>query len=219
MRKLSIAVVVMMLVAAFSMTAAAEELVFFDSFEEGTVGGHPVGWDVNHDTAGIVVDAASGFVSDGNLAVELNNNPGDDLYGIIERAIPEVRVGKLMVDFYQNNAWRDNINIEVFSPSGRLIGVFVTGSGNVRPRPGGEQTGNLVNLPNDRWHTMVLTWDENVFNVYYLDNGNLVPILENAAFDPAGGDESATKILLNVSRREEPKKAYVDNIRVYDLSK
>jgi len=218
MKKLTVLVVAALAVLVFSFAAAGEELVFFDSFENNTVGQHPAGWVVNHEFGGIVVDASAVKASDGQLAVELNNTP--DLFGQIEHDIPATAVGKLMVDFYQPNAWRENINIELHNASGRIIGVFLTGSGNVRPRPAGVQTGNLANLPNDRWHTMVITWDDKVFNVYYLDNGNLVPILENAELDPAyieGGP--ATKVLFNLSSRADAKKGYIDNVRVYDLSK
>lgn len=219
MRKTLIAVTVFLLVSVLSLAVSAEELVFFDSFEDNTIGEKPAGWELTHDLAAQVVDAASGRVSDGNLAVVLNNTP--DLYGEIVQEIPEVVEGKMMVDFYQPSAIRDNINIEVHSASGRLIGVFVTGSGNVRPRPAGQQTENLVNLPNDRWHTLVLTWNAEGFNVYYLDAvGNQIVILENAEFDPVGVEGgAASKILLNVSRREDLKQAYFDNVRVYDLAK
>jgi len=218
MRKLSIVVVVVLAAALFSLAASAETLVFSDSFEDNTVGKQPTGWVVNHDLGGIVVDAAVGKVSDGKLAVELNNTP--DLFGQIQHAIPETVLGKLMVDFYQPSALKENINIEVHNASGRIIGVFITGSGNVRPRPAGVQTGDMAKLPNDSWHTMVITWDDKVFNVYYLENGKLVPILENAELDPnhiAGGP--ANMVLFNLSPRADAKKGYIDNVRVYDLSK
>ncbi len=216
MKKTLIIASVLVLVLTFGSLVMAEELVFSDSFEDGVVDGHPAGWIVNHDFGGVISDNRS---SDGRLSVQLNNTP--DLFGEISKEIPEVAVGKLIVDFYQVNAFRENLNVEVHNESGRIVGVFITASGKVRPRDGGEQTGDLAVLANDTWHSLVLTWDETSFSVYHLDAfGNMIAILEDAALDPAHIDGGpANKILINMSPRADAKEAYIDNVRVYDLSK
>jgi len=208
---------VVMLVLLMTGVGAAEKLIFSESFENNTVGENPVEWDLVHPKAGIVVDGNTISIPDGKLALQLNNTPND--MGEVSHEIPEVTLGKLVVNFHQPSVSRENINIEVHNADGRIVGIFVTGSGNVRVRDAGEQSSNILNLPNDKWHTMIIKWDEELFKVYYLDGaGAEVAITETAKLDPEFAGKPANKILFNVSKRDDAKEAFIDNIRVYDLA-
>lgn len=207
---------VLVLLLMVSVGSLAEELVFSDSFEDNVVGENPVGWNVLHPEAGLIIDANHVSISDGHLALQMNNTP--ELFGEVWTDIPEVAVGKLVVDFYQPNSSRENINVEVHNDDGRIVGIFITGSGNVRVRDAGEQSDNILNLGNDSWHTLVVTWDDEFFNVYYVNaNGEEVVIREGLLLDPAAVGKPGNKILFNVSPRDDAKEAFIDNVRVYSL--
>lgn len=208
----------------FSGVVMAEGvLVFSDSFEEYAVGTEPNGWTLVHPTAGEVVDSSFVSIPDGNAALRLFSTPNDN--GEVFIDIPEVKKGKLVVDFYQPSSSRDNINFEVRNGVSRVVGVFITGSGNVRPRADGVQTANLINLRNDQWHTFVIRWDVDAktFQVAYMEGDKEVAIADAGktefGVDPAGIGLSVSRIAFNVTRRDPGKEAFIDNIRVYDLAK
>lgn len=217
MKKLLSLSQVLLIVLLLSSGVMAATLVFSDSFESGVVGQAPSGWTLSHGNAAVVVDGTLMSISDGTKAVKLVNSP--DEYGRITQEYPAVTKGKLMVDFYQDSSNRDNINIEIHNGVGRIVGVFVTGSGNIRVRDAGVQSSNVSNLPNDRWHTLVITWDNTMFSVYSLENGRDVVIIENCLVDPAGGNDPSNKVQLDVTKRDDEKVVYYDNVRVYDLGK
>lgn len=208
---------VLLVVLLLSSGVFAESLIFSTSFENDTVGQVPAGWNLEHDTAAVVIDGALVSIPDGKKAVQLNNTP--DLYGRISHEIPEVNKGKLVVSFYQPSSQKENINLEVHNANGMLVGIFVTASGNVRVRDAGVQSGNIVGLGNDKWNTLVITWDDTMFNVYQLENGRQVTIIESCLVNPATAGLPANKVSFDVSRRDDAKVAYIDNILVYDLAK
>lgn len=217
MKKLLVISQILLVVLLLSSGVLAETLIFSTSFENDTVGQSPAGWAKEHDSAAVVIDGAIVSIPDGKKAVQLNNTP--DAYGRISHEIPEVKNGKLVVNFYQPNAQRENINIEVHNADGRIVGIFITASGNLRVREAGVQSSNIAALANDKWHTLVITWDDTMFNVYSLENGREVVIKESCLVDPAVGNKPANRVSFDVSKRDDAKVAYIDNVRVYDLAK
>lgn len=218
-RKLLYLSIIMSVLLTFTgMVVAKEELVFSDSFEDNTVGQSPKGWTLSHSHGGLVVDSSQVIIPHGELALQLNSTTS--LYGEVYYDIPEIKQGKLVVDFMQPSSSRENINIEIKNGDNRLVGVFITGSGNVRPRDNGVQTADLIRLPNDQWHTFVIKWDvdEKTFHVSYMQGENEIAITsEGAGLDPAGIGLPGSRILFNVSPRDPEKEAFIDNVRVYNL--
>ncbi len=211
-----IASLVLFALLLFMCTASAQDtLVMADSFEEDVVGQPPSGWVPNAEDTATVVGQDIVFAPDGSLAVKLLNST--EANGEITRAVGEVKKGRLVVWFMQPKAMGDNINIEVRSGEDRLVGVFITASGNVRIRDAGVQSGNIKNLPNDQWHEFVIEWDfdTQIFRVAHIVDGKEISIAEDAKFDPAHTGKIPDTIALNVSKREEPKEAFFDGVRVY----
>lgn len=199
--------------------SAAETLVMADSFESDAAGQPPSGWVPNSDGAATVVGADTVSIPDGELAVRLLNSTTAN--GEIEKNVGEVKKGRLVVWFYQPSSSRENINIEVRNGTDRLIGVFITGSGNVRLRDAGVQSGNIKNLPNDRWHEFVMEWDfdTQIFRVFHIEGGQKIEITsgDGAKFDPQFEGKVPDTIAMNVSKREEPKEAFFDNVQVFSF--
>lgn len=197
--------------------AAAETLVMADSFEDDAVGQPPTGWEPHVDGTATVVGSDTVSVADGGKAVRLLNST--EANGEITKLIGEIKSGKLVVWFMQPSSSKENINIEVRSGADRLVGVFITGSGNVRIRDAGVQSGNIKNLPNDRWHEFVIEWDfdTQVFRVAHIENGEEIAITsaEGAKFDPAYEGKIPDTVAFNVSKRETSKEAFFDGVRVY----
>jgi len=219
MRIVRITGLVLLALVLSVFTAASQTAVLNDSFEDGTVGQPPAGWERSTDHAATVVGTETVSVPDGKLAVRLLNSTDD--YGEITRYIGQVPKGKLVVWFMQPSSSRENINIEVRCGEDRLVGVFITGSGNVRVRDAGVQSGNIKNLPNDKWHELVIEWDfeTQIFRVAHIENGEEIAITsaEGAKFDPAHEGKIPDTIALNVSKRETPKEAFFDGVRVYSM--
>lgn len=197
--------------------AAQETLVMADSFEDDVVGQPPAGWEPNADDAATVLGSDTVSIPDGSQAVRLVNSATGN--GEVTRLIGEVKNGRLVVWFMQPSSSKENINIEVRSGVDRLVGVFITGSGNVRIRDAGVQSGNIKNLPNDRWHELIVEWDfdTQVFRVAHIENGEEIGItsVEGAKFDPAHEGKTPDTIAFNVSKRETSKEAFFDGVRVY----
>lgn len=212
--------VLLVLALCVGATCAAQgTLIMADSFEEDVAGQPPAGWTLNDETAATVVDVDTVSIPDGSLAVRLLNST--EANGEIERSVGEVKKGRLVVWFMQPSSSRENINIEVRCGSDRLVGVFVTGSGNVRIRDAGVQSGNIKNLPNDRWHEFVIEWDfdTQIFEAFHIEGGQQIAITseEGAKFDPAHEGKIPDTIAMNVSKREESKEAFFDNVQVYGI--
>lgn len=210
-----ISLVLFALLLIMCTASAQETLVMADSFEEDVAGQPPSGWVPNAEDAATVVGPDTVSAADGSLAVRLLNST--EANGEITKAIGEVPKGRLVVWFMQPSSSRENINIEVRSGIDRLVGVFITGSGNVRIRDAGVQSGNIKNLPNDRWHEFVMEWDfdAQIFRVAHIVDGEEISIAEDAKFDPAHEGKIPDTIGLNVSKREEPKEAFFDGVRVF----
>jgi hypothetical protein len=222
MMKRAMLVISLGFIAAVCIAAAcsaAETLVMADSFESDAAGQPPSGWVPNSDGAATVVGADTVSIPDGELAVRLLNSTTAN--GEIEKNVGEVKKGRLVVWFYQPSSSRENINIEVRNGTDRLIGVFITGSGNVRLRDAGVQSGNIKNLPNDRWHEFVMEWDfdTQIFRVFHIEGGQRIEITsgDGAKFDPQFEGKVPDTIAMNVSKREEPKEAFFDNVQVFSF--
>ena len=210
-----IASLVLFALLLFMCTASAQDtLVMADSFEEDVVGQPPSGWVPNAEDTATVVGQDIVFAPDGSLAVKLLNST--EANGEITRAVGEVKKGRLVVWFMQPKAMRDNINIEVRSGEDRLVGVFITASGNVRIRDAGVQSGNIKNLPNDQWHEFVIEWDfdTQIFRVAHIVDGKRYLLQRMRSSIQHTQARSLTR-LLSTSPRGRSQEAFFDGVRVY----
>ncbi|NLW56531.1 MAG: hypothetical protein GX050_07955 [Firmicutes bacterium] len=193
-------------------------LLFSDSFEDNRIGGSPAGWE----GAGMsIVDKRRVEIPDGNFAVRLDNKPSEN--GTIYKIFDNLDRCRLYVSFHQPERFKENLYIDVKTEEGgRIFGLFITGSGNVRIRDGGVQSPNILNLPNNLWHRVMLEWDAStqVWHAYVIGSKSITPITPEggARFDPAYEGNPPRMILFEIPKREDRKVAYIDQVELYDLS-
>ncbi len=221
-RKILALTLMLMLVASYVVYAAEEEgkLILSDSFENNKPGEVPVGWE---GVGQSIIDSTTlKKIADGDLAVKLDNSPS--AAGGIYKEFESLNKNRLLVSFYQPSKFKENVNIEVTTADGqRIFGLFITGSGNVRIRDAGVQSGNIIQLANDNWHRVMLEWDAETktYHAYVIMGKTKTEVTpkKGARFDPALDDNPPKRINFEVSKREDPKVAYIDHVELYDLSK
>lgn len=202
------------------MIIAAEgegTLIFSDSFEDNRIMGDPTGWEA---TNASIVDKRRVAVPDGKFVVRLDNSVTEN--GTIYKEFDNLDQCQLYVSFHQPSRFKENVYIDVkTAENGRIFGLFITGSGNVRIRDAGQQSPNILNLPNDLWHRVMLEWDTStqIWHAYVVGK-SLTPITPEggAHFDPAYEGNPPKIILFEIPKRDDRKVAYIDQVELYDLS-
>jgi len=193
-------------------------LLFSDSFENNRIGGKPAGWE---GTGMSIVDRRRVSIPDGTFAVRLDNSPTEN--GTIYKIFDNLDKCRLYVSFYQPENFRENLYIDVkTAENGRIFGLFITGSGNVRIRNAGVQSENILNLANNNWHRVMLEWDTStqIWHAWVIRSSGNVPLTPEggAKFDPAYEGNPPRMILFEIPKREDRKVAYIDQVELYTLS-
>ncbi|MFW6256952.1 MAG: hypothetical protein ACOC2O_02305, partial [Bacillota bacterium] len=201
----------------------AEELLYeqnWDDYEEGDVLSED--WEVGNRDELKELDAEP-FIAEihDEKALEVQSHPDLDSTTRVTREF-DFDKGALEVDFHQpadDDEKNDNVYVDIRTPDGRLFGLFITGSGNVRYRDDGDQSDNVMNLSPGEWHTVRLEWDNDnkKYNAYVKQDGELEPIVEAADFNSGLDDTTPSMIAFEVSNRDVVKAGNYKNIKVYSM--
>ena len=221
-----------MLLAGLGLgAAAADPVVFFESFEAHEVDAYPAGWTILnqdvHDAAGYSgARVSADTAADGSKALKLISVPSAE--GGAEIVFDQPLLNhRLTVDLYKDPNVTENVNLELHSEKGRIGGLFVTSGGQMgyrRPdganKPYYDEGG--VRLPNGKWVTVEFEWNDaaRVHKVSVIVDGvryELTPP-DGSPFEEAGGDGPVVKFRAAITKRDVDKVAYIDNIKVVDLA-
>lgn len=211
-----------------AISTIPDPLVFQESFEEHADDQYPEGWLVVNQEVHDTTDYSGGRItsesaSDGSKSIRLVSIP--EAEGRVEYEFDEpLLYHKLTVDLKQQATHKENVNIELHGENGRLFGLFVTGSGNVRYRhPDGSNGDNVTNIPNDSWHTIEFEWNDadKRYKAWTISAAG-----ERVEITPGGGtsyelefiDDQVTKLSIAITQRDGDKIAFIDNIEVIDLA-
>lgn len=209
------------------MAGIPDPVVFKESFEDFAEGEYAPGWIVvnkeAHDKTGYSGGRISAEkASDGEKSVKLISVP--DVEGRVEIEFGEpLLYHSLTVDLLQVESHKENVNLELHCDEGRLFGLFITGSGNVRYRhPDGSNGSNITAISNDSWHTIEFQWNdaEKIYKAFAISGSQRVEVT------PPGGssyelefiDGQVTKFSVAITKRDDDKIVYIDNIEVIDLA-
>lgn len=209
------------------MSGIPDPVVYKESFEDFAEGEYAPGWIVvnkeAHDKTGYSGGRISAEkASDGEKSVKLISVP--DVEGRVEIEFGEpLLYHSLTVDLLQVESHKENVNLELHCDEGRLFGLFITGSGNVRYRhPDGSNGSNITAISNDSWHTIEFQWNdaEKIYKAFAISGSQRVEVT------PPGGssyelefiDGQVTKFSVAITKRDDDKIAYIDNIEVIDLA-
>jgi len=202
-----------------------DPVVFFESFEDGEVGEYPEGWIVLDQEAHDLTGYSGGRISreratHGSKSAKIVSIPNAEGRITYEFDKP-LLYNTLKVDFLMPEG-QDNINLELHGESGRLFGLFITASGNVRYRhPDGSNGSNISNASNNRWHTAEFQWndEEKIYHAFVTSDGNRVQITPpgGSPYEELYRDEQVIKFSAMITKRDGDKTFYIDNIEVIDL--
>ena len=162
-----------------------------ESFEDGEVGEYPEGWIVLDQEAHDLTGYSGGRISreratHGSKSAKIVSIPNAEGRITYEFDKP-LLYNTLKVDFLMPEG-QDNINLELHGESGRLFGLFITSSGNVRYRhPDGSNGSNISNASN------------------------------GSPYEELYRDEQVIKFSAMITKRDGDKTFYIDNIEVIDL--
>lgn len=209
------------------MSALPDPIVLQESFEGYELGSFPEGWIIANQEAHELNNYSGGRVSNerksaGDKALKLVSIPG--ARGRVEFEFDQPLLNNsLTVDIFQPSDTRDDINIELLSDEGRVFGVFITGSGNVRYRhPDGSNGSNITNIPNDGWHTIEFQWndEQKTYRAYAISAGSRTEITPpgGSSYETQYIDGQVTKLGIAVTDRDADRIGYIDNIEVIDLA-
>lgn len=199
-----------------------DPVVFFESFEDGIEGEYPAGWIIKgqdvHDAKGTSGGRISTEkASDGSTAVKLVSIPAEEGRITVEFEKP-LLYNSLTVDFYQPEG-NDNINLELLGENGRVFGLFLTATGNVRYRhPDGGNGSNITNAPNNSWHTAEFQWNDADKIYHAFVNGVRITPPGGSPYETLAYDEQVVKFSAQITKRDSDKVAFIDNIEVKDLA-
>lgn len=202
-------------------------VVYEESFEDFEVGQYPDGWIVTdrevHDGTGYSGGRISTErASDGSKSVKIVSVP--DAEGRVDIEFDEpLLYHSLTVDIYKDPDVTENANLEFFSESGRLFGLFMTQSGNVgHRRPDGSNKPYTHSMPNGQWNTVEFQWNDATkkYKVFIIVDGVREEVTPAGGedFEEAARDGQVIRFSAAVTKRDMDKTIYIDNIRVVDLA-
>lgn len=205
-------------------------LVWSDSFEDGTVDEYPPGWDVGSSHAPghgpRIVDASDVSVIDGDKALRL--------YGVnntskVMRSFDPVERGRLeLYILVPSGDERGQIDVELYAGSQRLLGIVMGRDGRRmyrdENRVGKDDYGadKPTYLPLGVWHKFAVEWDstKRVFHAFYIDTDTNQATRytppEGVPF-AGSGTETPSRLELRLGTSEQPRSAVVDAIELYAL--
>lgn len=210
-----------------SVSNIPNPVIFSESFEDMTLGANPDGWTVVDQDVHATNGYSGGKVSaerasDGKNSIKLVSVP--DAEGRVEYMFDEaLTYHSLSVDLYKVDANKENVNIELHNDDGRVFGLFISASGNLRHRkPDGKNESSPNDAGNDQWYTIEFKWndDTKLYNAYLIRDGQRTELTPagGSAYEDANNIGGVNKVSIAITKRDGDKIAYIDNVKVVDLA-